>query len=222
VNLVKLGRQLKRDLTRNPKKAGVLALLLIVAVYFWAPLLIGWASDETPVAAQDAGSVAAAATPAGDALEPTSPEAVPSWDVLASHMAEDRMASAAEWVAERRVPFLPSGYQLALAQQEQAEHQQPTTPEELGWKLTGVLISRRSRLAQINGVSIALGDVVSPTRLSETPSDDMPAEPAFELVYIGGDFVVLQQGTNQYRLEWDRPKLAHGDQVVVRRKANSD
>jgi hypothetical protein len=36
------GKRLKREFTANPKKAAALCLLLLVAIWFWAPLLQAW------------------------------------------------------------------------------------------------------------------------------------------------------------------------------------
>src|ERR1700681_3555557 len=42
--------KLRREIAANPKKAGILALLLIVAIWFWAPLLGKWfGKPETDV-----------------------------------------------------------------------------------------------------------------------------------------------------------------------------
>src|SRR5262245_23212797 len=45
-----LPKQLLRDLRRNPKKAGLLALLAGVALWFWAPLVVSWfkSGDANP------------------------------------------------------------------------------------------------------------------------------------------------------------------------------
>ena len=55
MNLNKLARQLRREAMANPKKAAVLGLLLLVALYFWGPLVWGrvagdGASEKPPAA----------------------------------------------------------------------------------------------------------------------------------------------------------------------------
>ena len=42
VKLHKLAKQARRDLLANPKKAAILGLMLLVALYFWGPLLWKW------------------------------------------------------------------------------------------------------------------------------------------------------------------------------------
>ena len=38
----RFARRLRREIAANPKKAGVLALLLVVAIWFWTPLMAKW------------------------------------------------------------------------------------------------------------------------------------------------------------------------------------
>ncbi len=44
MNLEKLTKQLRRDVAANPKKAALLGLMVVVALYFWGPLVWKFAS----------------------------------------------------------------------------------------------------------------------------------------------------------------------------------
>ncbi len=53
MSLERLKRQLGKELTANPKKSAALGLCLLVAAYFWIPLLLGESSaggvEQTPI-----------------------------------------------------------------------------------------------------------------------------------------------------------------------------
>jgi len=63
VNLGKTARQIRREATRSPKKAAVLGLLCIVALWFWAPLVWDWLGEDG-TASTEATSAAMATVPA--------------------------------------------------------------------------------------------------------------------------------------------------------------
>lgn len=128
-------KKLRREATANPKKAGLLGLLLLVAVYFWAPLLRQWtrsaenapdtsaaappaaATSAPPAAATSGGAVApplAAATPVGT---PTlsAPAAAPSappkfhWKQLVAAIESDprmRPVEPPAGLVAQRDPFI--------------------------------------------------------------------------------------------------------------------
>jgi hypothetical protein len=57
------GKRLKRELTGNPKKAGALGVLFVVAIWFWFPLVKGWISPEVKAPPAKPGSAASSAAP---------------------------------------------------------------------------------------------------------------------------------------------------------------
>ena len=52
MKLDKLLKQAKRDLVASPKKAAVLGLMLLVAAYFWGPLLWKWMAPSGTASAK--------------------------------------------------------------------------------------------------------------------------------------------------------------------------
>ena len=171
MNLGKLQKQLLRDLKKSPLKAGALGLLSLVAVYFWAPLVLGYFSKEKPAASagtpEAVVATAAVAAPAASAA-PTPQVGLPlPWKQLAQIIEKDpRMASA-----DARLAFqLPFGDPGAAAAEPDEEHQrgdaepqaveQSLEPDKLGLKLTGTMVSGRRRVAVINGRPYAEGSQI--------------------------------------------------------------
>jgi hypothetical protein len=68
VKLAQLKKQLLRDLQRSPKKAAVLGLSCLLALYFWAPLVTGYFNPTKPKrVAKETATAAESASPAGPA-----------------------------------------------------------------------------------------------------------------------------------------------------------
>ena len=161
-------------MTANPKKAAALGLLLLVAAYFWAPLVWGYfgKGDQAgvpPVAAAPPpgaqGPAPNTAVPAPEVPAPTPlPVARHSWQQLARWIERDeRMKPAAE-VAGRRDPFRPVrppvvARQPASTKPNIKKRADEITPAKLGWTLTSTIIGSR-RMALIDGGAFALGDVI--------------------------------------------------------------
>ncbi len=51
VNLGKIKKKLKREITAHPAKAAVLGILCVVAIWFWVPLVWGWVSPPNKIGA---------------------------------------------------------------------------------------------------------------------------------------------------------------------------
>jgi len=172
MSLNKLARQLRREAMGNPKKAAILAVLVLVAVYFWGPLVWGWvapeeASGEPPNAKAEA--TAEPATFANTALAQSQElpdkeqKACPHpWTQLDEWMREDPMTTPAEEVTGWRDPFASA---LAVVEVDQHEAVQaavaPVTPESLGVELSGTLIGPRRRVALIGGKAYRAGQTVT-------------------------------------------------------------
>ena len=169
-------RRLKREATRNPKKVGALGLLLVVALWFWAPLVRGWFhKDEIPPS--PVGSpTAVASTPAWppgvtdrQALAPAAGPAVAtcSWDQVAQWMEKDPLTTAARTLPGRRDPFRASQDIVAVeAAREQQQKKHPheasaVTAAELGLKLTGIIAGPKQSVALINGRTYRQGTQIA-------------------------------------------------------------
>jgi hypothetical protein len=97
VNLGKLARQVKREAATNPKKAAVLGLMCLVAVWFWAPLVIDWVGPNEGSTAKTAKTVPAAAVANGVSLAAARPGKTPK-DESPSPQPEHSWQKLVEWM----------------------------------------------------------------------------------------------------------------------------
>ncbi len=158
MNLKKLSRQLRREATADPKKAAVLGLLLLVAMYFWGPLASGWISPgETPDEI-----VPAAATTEQAVAEPN-PSSEGSvivtethtWQQLEQWRTADPLARPVAWRSDRRDPFRGPPEMAADAEDdEETEVEKMAGPltaeltlESLGLELVSTIVGRSRRVA---------------------------------------------------------------------------
>ncbi len=108
-------RRLKREATRNPKKFGALGLLLVVALWFWVPLVWGWFHKDEPAPSAAGSPTAVAAVPGISTPNPFignkagKPAGTTySWDQVAEWMEKDPLTKAAATLPARRNPFRAS------------------------------------------------------------------------------------------------------------------
>lgn len=101
--------QLTRELKSHPVKAGVLALLGVVALWFWAPLAVGIFTGEDEPTAADATSLVSPALPAARTGSETSAsvEGHPqlSWSALVTLMDGDPLKQPLDELSFSRDPF---------------------------------------------------------------------------------------------------------------------
>lgn len=177
----KLASTFKRELLRNKKKSAILAVMCLVALYFWAPLVWGWLAPEGDEAAL--GEVVA--------IEEVAPSAVstvveaPSraarrretpWQDLLKAIEEDERMTSATLSAVTRSPFLPAAGEAPDPGAESAP-QQPETVASLagladlagGLELTGIVYGPRLRIATIDGVEYRENDQIQ-IELSALPA----------------------------------------------------
>lgn len=210
MSVSRLQKQLARDLKKSPKKAAALGLLCLVAVYFWAPLVMNYFSGKKPTEKDQAevAVVAAAQAPtqaaatAGSAAAAREGLSVP-WKDLVKWMELDRRMMPAAASVGLRMPFgsLESGSQtiddetLASTRPGDAD----ATPEQLGLKLSGTMLGGGRRVAVINGRPYAEG---RPIALSENR--------VFVLKQVAARHVVLERQGERYELAVadDKPSLA--------------
>jgi hypothetical protein len=164
-----LGQQLLRDLRRNPKKAGLLALLAGVAIWFWAPLFVGlFKGEQLANAVADGSPAAPAVSPVSTASAGVKTEtakvvetATQTWQQLVEWMNHDPRRKADD-IRLKHDPFEPPARPAAKAETDEANP--PPSPsidiENIGLKLTGTVVGGQRRLALINGRAYAEGQAV--------------------------------------------------------------
>ena len=217
VSAKQLTRRLRREVTANPRKAAILGLLALVALYFWAPLLWGWIAGGN----SEAEPAQAAATPEGmppvlSRLAPFSPPAAVnrppagqgkepltsySWDRLARWIEDDPRMKPAREFASRRDPFHAVVQEVAekpdSEQIKAAEAAAAVTPESLGLVLSSTLIGPHRRTALVNGRTYEQG------RTIELAKDGRPFE--FTLSEVHPRRIVLKREGRRYELTIPQP-----------------
>ena len=169
-------RQLKREAAANPKKAGFLGVLALVAVWFWVPLvwgLIGPEEESTEVATSPAtGSAMTATQKFGPIQQPTgslgengvltAPDRGGlAWNQLVEWMGNDPRLLASSYVPGPRDPFRePQAPQVADHENEKAPVPQLVTPADLGMTLSSTIIGSGRRVARIGGKNYTQGSTV--------------------------------------------------------------
>lgn len=203
----KLVKKLRREVTANPGKAGVLALLLLVAVYKWAPLLTKATTGKTTSSPTAAINPSAAPPPVTSDPSLQAPLAVTTagtsgglattnWrDLLKALENDPRMAPAT--IAGLRDPFarLTTAAVVEPPKVEPAVDavvEKEVTPAELGLKLTTTVVGSRRRVARINGQSYVEGQLIV--------ADSRP-DVSFRVRRIELRSTTLERQGKTYRLE---------------------
>ena len=227
MKLDKLVKQLRRELLGSPKKAAVMGVLLVVALYFWAPLVMGWcgmnetkptgnAKSKPPVPGP--GAVAAApvapaspSAPASAADAPRAKETVKQhpWNVLVRWIDEDTRTRPASQVSEKFNPFQdPTTAELADKPKEQGKAVEEELPiQSLNVVVSGTIVGPKQSVAQINGKTYAVGKSV--------PVGNKEGKPLrLTLVEVRPKGVVLESSGKRYAVPIQSYEEAAGNAVV--------
>ncbi len=210
-----LAKKLQREMKAHPAKAGGLALLLLLAGYFWAPLVKGWigsADATTPpptppaVATAPSGVVMAspAATSATPGAKPAGADPAYDWRKYAKLINEDDHMRTGVERPNDRDPFARLDVAIETAESAPPDEAtlaaaKPITPEEAGLTLGSTLVSTRKKIAQIGGKSYTIGSRVSAAQ------DGLAA--TFEVVSIEPRRVVLKRNGQRFELKIPRPLM---------------
>jgi hypothetical protein len=214
VKLDKLVKQIRRDAAANPKKAAALGLMLLVALYFWAPLVWRWMghSGKKPVR-----SVNASLILIDDPAEPTSQAKGKSaskfrWERVRQLIRSDPHMTTATFDTTWIDPFAareqPQPEVAANSMAGEAVAASAPGPHEAGLALTSIAIGSRRRVATISGDTYQEDQVIV-----VGGKDNASAGLEFRVVRIGPQSVELERGGRTFRLELSKPKLGHGDEI---------
>ena len=201
-----------REATSSPKKAVILGLLLLVALYYWAPLIAGLfgkekTAQEPPGAVEPADMlpfvpvVSAGVTDRPMvADEPT----IHDWRQIARWLDEDPATRPVADLAERRDPFravliVVAGTEDDEEIDESLSVKPELTPETLGMQLSGTVVGTRRRVAMIGGKVYTEGRTV--------PAVGQSQEIEFVLSEVHPRKIVLERLGKRY-------ELAVGDQTL--------
>lgn len=216
----KLVRKLKREITASPKKAGALGLMVVVAGWFWWPLLKDWfgpaASPATPAPAVAATSAPPPVT--GSTVVPT-PEIAKAtklgWREIAARIDADplmRPSFNAEEVDDPfRAPPPPAPVEATVPQ---LVEKPVITPQAAGLSLTSTMVGTRRSLARVLGKSYGIGDRIIAV------SKDL-GELEYEVVGIEPRKIVLERDHKRFDLAIPVSPSKAGSMTAVRNSATA-
>jgi hypothetical protein len=215
VNLDKLGKQLRRDMAANPKKAAMLALMMLVALYFWGPLAWRWLSAQGSKRSSKVNLASLILT--DDPAEPSHQNkarggAKFKWERARELIRQDARMRSASFDVSWHDPFgKPAGgaaIDTSAATTKAAAEAMALQAENAGLVLESVIVGPRTRVATINGESCREGD-----RISVPNKQDPETRLEFRVVRIYRHAVELEVGEQRVMLALVPPTLAQGDEL---------
>lgn len=155
MNIKQLTNQIQREAKANPGRSSVLGIVLLVAIYFWAPLLMKWcgvgqAAVATPTAAEPVDVLAVVAESEGN---DTLPEI--AWKELRQAIERDPYMRSAQFLANWRDP-LATTTMPAIDTEDNENQTNPTESiqtDKLRLELESTIVGKRRSVARINGKS---------------------------------------------------------------------
>lgn len=210
VKLDNLIRRLRREIAASPKKAAILGLLLLVAIWYWFPLVWGWVAPEsTPTAAAPAPQTVSTQVKDEGPTAPgsESKEAnTHSWKQIAQWIESDPRTVALSDLQGRTDPFDPVQQPIEEENQQEkvnalaAAEPPDADPASLGLVVSSTVVGPRGQAALINGRTYRRGETV---RLEH---DGRAID--FKLVEIRADGVTLQRNNRPYDVRLPEPSLS--------------
>lgn len=222
MKLDKLLKQLKRDAAKSPQKAGLLALMVVVALYFWAPLVMKrFPGNAKPGAGPTAGPVILRDDPLIVKMAVHPATNVAHWDRVRQTMANDRLLLAVAHDPSWKNPFggLQTGDSPAKTQPSEIKVEAKPLPpapkvepevakqQLAGVSLTSLLMSKRGHAAVIRGKVYRVGDILELGGQNGDPATEM------RITAIDDDGVDLELDGQRHRLERAKPKLSSGEDL---------
>ena len=207
--------KLKKELLRSPKKSAALALISVVAIWFWVPLVWGWIAPSSNGATATESVSAADSTTPTSIVQPAAAQPVATaqqasselnWKNLADLFQNHRLMQTAQLRREAAAPFgkaKPEANDEVANEENAVEgaaeegNSQVTAvipePAELGLLLSSTIVGGDIRLAMINGETCTVGEILV------IPQGQREIE--FEIIKIQKDAVLLLNGTDVKKLE---------------------
>jgi hypothetical protein len=211
MNLGKLSKRLRKELLANPKQAAVLAIVCLIACWFWSPLLLKGFKGKGKSQVAKSAPIAATETVAAKA------EAQHRWFDIQAWRQSDPLTRSASLPDNARDPFrLPAPVIAANDDDQEERSEQPTAspvrPESLSLKLEAIVYGGSRRLAQINGTTVAENDEL-PMNGQDEEGEEVSAQRRCRVVAILPTEVLLEVGGQSLRLSLQPKLLGRGDVV---------
>jgi hypothetical protein len=200
-------KKLKKELKKSPGKAAVLALLSLVAIWFWAPLVTNLFGGETKSAPVKATAHTPAIATANAVAGPTLIQSPVDWKQISESIDKDPRMKPADRLVLPRDPFRPIEPEQEKEIHVSAKSEpQPVAldipPAEAGLVLSGTIVGSRRSVARLNGRNYSKGDFVTASGSNMSLS--------YRVVDVEGRSVTLALGDRQYELKMPRRSDASG------------
>jgi hypothetical protein len=221
-----LTTKLKREVQKSPGKAAMLALLLAVALWFWAPLLMGMFGSSAGNTAVAGSPATATKTPAANAAAGSAAAVnVPfQWREVVEQIEHDPLMRPAKNnlrvrdVFQPVAPTQPVENKIAEVTPPPVAPQLDIPPQTVGLSLSSTIIGPTRRVARMNGHNYQPGDTV------EVTTDQGPLN--YVLTAVADRSVTLTLGQHQYELPMPKRPLgttpAQANDFVSSDDANFD
>jgi hypothetical protein len=206
--------RLKREITASPKKAAVLAIVCVVAICFWTPLVLKWAgkkstTDDLAVASSEEETTSAtpiAAAPPTEANNPTTQAQPTNWQKILKWIRNDPKMKP-QVAISRRDPFAPAVSRQVVKVQEPAQAPPPPPPPEITPQQAGIFVSStvvgtKSRTALINGRTYRESQQIAGAK----------SQDRFVLVEIRPKGVILERNGQRYEVKIPRVENVQFDE----------
>ena len=193
-------------MTANPKKAAILGLMAVVAIYFWAPLVWKWTAKDNAVVKVNSATPKGAepvATPPKAEVAPTEaprPKHPPWQQIVQWIQSDSRTAPAPPW-SNTRDPFQKAKTAVAETKVEEEARPKPPvlTPASVGMVLTGTIIGPQRRIARISGKSYNEGQTI------EVVKEKDKLHVSFTLLEVHDRRAVLESQGERFELAIPEP-----------------
>lgn len=219
-------KQIQREAAANKGKAAVLAVVCLVALYFWIPLVSGWFSggagdsNESLVVTPNT-AAAQAPVKISAASVATATHDKHAWYDVAHWMANDPLMTSATLPAGLQDPFRQPAPKVEepdpdeLAQAEASKTPTRLDLEKLGMVLSSTMVSRQRAVIQISGKSLAMPIDANgrPTRATTLRYTHGDTDYQFAVLAVHPGGVVLQHGSETYDLRMKQRPSAGNDNI---------
>lgn len=211
MNLGKLSKRLRKELLANPKQAAVLAIVCVVAVWFWSPLLMKWFKGKAK--AEAAKAEPAAAVDVVNARQ----EAQRPWYDIDRWRQADPLTHSALMAQSAPDPFRlqqpTASLQNESEQEEEADRAGAVAIDarQMNLALTAIVSSGSRRFAQINGRTLSEGEEIQIGRGNEQEEEGRSLKG--KIVAISRSEVLLDVQGQSLRLSLQPKLLRDGDMV---------
>lgn len=202
--------QLTREIKRNPAKAAVLGGLLVVAVWFWFPLIQRWLGPSNVASAKPTDESIVVSPTSSPVATTASPASTTSWKSTVKQIRNDPWMKAGTLRSETFDPFYPEqplDTQLtSIETAPEATLVPDVSPETAGLAVTSVITGGRFSMARINKRNYHVGDEITL----------QGGQVTFTVVAIKNWGVLLQGQRRAYELHLEHSPLNPGHRMVMR------